>query len=206
MKILLGLLAMCTTTFASHSSDIGYFYSYHHETGYKYKVQGVTIEYEIGKNVGLKAGGKVWYSHDDGYPMIKTRGNLSYYIPVGPVELIPFFSTQTLNHIVHKQDSSTLAIARNYTGVGIGFKGDYDQFIGTLKFGHYFGLTNYEIYRENKMFVGNEYPKSNLGFASSSIGYTIDDQLIVKVRGDIEKSYDDDELTWSSEITLSVLF
>jgi len=63
MKKALSILLLSPfTIFASHSIDVGSFYSIHKEPNYRYNLGGIAISYEIGNSKGLKATGKMLLS------------------------------------------------------------------------------------------------------------------------------------------------
>lgn len=206
MKYLLALLFVSTTVLASHSADLGYFYSEHREPGYKYNLHGVAVGYEIGNSIGLKASGKVWMSNDSDLRFIKSRSEIKYLIPAGPVDLKPFVGSQSLVHTVLRNEVYSHVISETFLGGGLIAEGKLKGFVGSLQAGHYQNIANCVTEIEDHTFYGRRLHLDHLYMVTGILGYCLDDNLKVNARGDWEQSYKRKVHTWSTEINASIDF
>ena len=150
MKKALRILLMSPLTiFASHSIDIGSFYSIHKEPNYRYNLGGIAISYEIGNSKGLKATGKMLLSSNSDLLFIHSRSEFRWYLPYEQFEFFPFWGCHYNHHQVMKREGMLGSLNRSYGPLGLGFKHNFENLFYEVTFAHLHPLTANFIYDEN---------------------------------------------------------
>lgn len=174
-KILSTLLVVPALSFASHSIEIGGFYSNHSEPGYRYNLGGPFTAFEIGNSKGLKAVGKVLFSSNSDLIFLHTRTEFRWYLPYANFELFPVWGAHIFHHQVIRKGEITGALNRLQTPLGMGFKHKVGGLMYEVSLNHLFPLGSTYVYNENtREFWGNKVYLPPCFYAHGKVMYETD--------------------------------
>ena len=123
-------------TWASHSIEMGTFYTVHNEPGYRYNLGGLSAAYEVGNSKGLKATGRLHLSNNSDLIYIRNYSDLRWHIPLENVDLIPYVGIHWTSHQVTKRDGFVATLKRMYCPIGVAINQQYESFNYYIFLGH----------------------------------------------------------------------
>lgn len=206
MKKLSLALALPIMGMASHSFEMGGFYTQHKEKNYSYNLSGISLNYEIGNSKGLKAVGKIHFSNEDDLPFFLSRSEFHYFIPLQNFELIPFIGVHSLHHTVVKMEGMTAIMQRFYFPVGMGLKATIDDFVGEFRFAHLFPMGHSITQQKDDSFIGRTYELPACYFLEGKVGYQIGEKITSFLSGTWQQDFKQKSRTWMGELIINFKF
>ena len=206
MKKLIPCLLLATPIFASHSIDLGAFYTSHHEPGYSYDLSGVSLKYEIGNSKGLKAGGKISISNDSNLLFVQSNSEILYYVPLQAVEIFPFFGVRTLTHEVYKEKGVIGTINRAWGPCGVGVTTVFGNFAPQLRVAYLFPLSNTYIETGEGDLYGRKFDLTPMYWIEAKCEYKFSDRFAVALCADWEQDFHQKQRTITGEAYISLKF
>lgn len=206
MKKLIISLLLTVPMFASHSVDMGIFYTQHNETHYKYDFYGVQASYEIGNSKGLKAVGKVQLSTDSDLLYIASRNDLIYYIPYENFEISPFFGAHATRHNVYKSGPTKGILTRVYIPIGMGIDSTWEKFNWEIRAAHLIPTGHYFLQIGKREIFGRKYGLDSSYFVEWKLGYAILEKVRIQVLANFTQDYGNRLTQWTCETFATIRF
>lgn len=179
MKNILALvMGIPSLLLASHSVDVGGFYSIHKEPRYKYNLGGLAISYEIGNSKGLKATGKILTSTNSDLMFIQSHSSLKWYMPYENFEFVPFWGILHTHHHVVRKEHYLGVLGRTYLPVGMGFRHTLGEVSYEVNVAHQHPIAHTYIIDENTPdFWGRKLYLPHAYFADVKLSYEAKDRV-----------------------------
>ena len=207
MKYLVAALLCATGAFASHSVDLGGFYTEHKESGYRYNFGGLALSYEIGNSKGLKARGKILTSNNSDLLFIKAQSELHWYIPLQQFHIIPFAGGHITRHEVFREGGALGTLVRYYAPFGLGFHHPIGDFSYEIRAAHMHPLTCNYIYEEGTAeFWGKKYYLPSAYLANARIAYHTGEKISFAFLSQWIGDYRQKMREWTVEMNLNLGF
>lgn len=183
------ILSCFTLGHASHSLDLGTFFSSHKEKHYSYDLWGASFSYEIGNSKGLKAIGKVLFTNESDLIFINARNEFQYHFISDELDLIGFTGIYSHIHQVEKEKGAIATLNRSYFPLGIGAVHHLEDLSLELKFAYLFPLSHSLVRDEGNMFYGNHYFLPADFFAEIGIKYAFTDKFKALLHGSWQEDF-----------------
>jgi hypothetical protein len=206
MKKIITLSLLSTSIYASHSVDLGGFFTSHHEPGYSYDLGGVSLKYEIGNSKGLKAAGKISISNDSDLLFVQSNSEILYYLPLSSVEIFPFFGARSLTHEVYKEKGVIGTINRVWAPCGIGATSVFGSFSPQLRIAYLFPLAHTYIESGEGDLYGRKFVLTPMYWVEAKCEYKFTDGFAVAICADWEQDFHQKQRTITGEAYISLKF
>ena len=204
-KILLALISPLMA-FASHSIDLGAFYSCHKEPGYHYDLAGIAMNYEIGNSKGLKAIGSLHFSNNSDLLFIQSKNELVFYIPLGTFNLTPFTGGHALHHNVFKHLPVVGTLTRIHMPLGIGINTQIDEFFLEARSAYLHPLAHNLVQDEGVEFFGKKFRLQREFMVEATGGYQVGEKLLANLTFNWCQSTNLEGFTWTIEPYITMKF
>ena len=206
MNKIISALILSSSIYASHSVDVGGFYTAHHEPGYSYDLGGISLKYEIGNSKGLKAGGKISISSDSDLLFVQSNSEILYYVPLQAVEIFPFFGAKTLNHEVYKDKGNIGTINRVWGTFGIGATSVFGKFVPQIRVAYLLPLAHTYIESGENDLYGRKFSLTQMYWVEAKCEYKFTDGFTFSLCADWEQDFHQKQRTLTGEAYLSLKF
>lgn len=206
MKALAALLLSPIVAFASHSVDIGAFYSVHNERGYAYDLSGISLNYEVGNSKGLKAVGRLNTSNNSDLVYIFSKNELLFYIPYKEINITPFMGVHSLHHQVFKELPMIAILSRIHMPIGLGLNAEFEPWYLECKGAYLHPIAHQLVQDEGESFFGSKFPLEKEFTVEVQAGYKVGSNAVCKILGSWNQRTDLRSYTWTIQPHLTLRF